>query len=306
MASIKIASGLLLAASLGVIVHAQVAPAPEVRCEGSSLTVRAVGAPLKAVMDLIVERCNVEVLGQDQIDGNVTITIEARPFNEAIDALLGGYNYLVGARPAKEPESSARWQVRIVSKIGADARLHKADIAGPVHLPAIEAALQADKDMADPVDPEEQQEREANLANLTKAGAFLPQKPVASLLELYEEEDNPLVRRRALFELDSRAPDKALPVLLEALADEDLNEDAIEMLGRRKDAASLIRVGEYLAKEVDLTGKIGAFRVLALRADPSSLQYVRQVARDENQIIREAAAQFITEMEQRRKAKEGR
>ena len=302
----KIARGLTLAASLGVIVHAQVTTAPEVRCEGSSVTVRAVDASLKAVMDLIVERCNVEVLGRDQIDGNVTVTIEAKPFNDAIDALLGGYNYLVGARPATEPGSNARWQVRILSKIGANANLHKATIVGPLHLPAIEAALQADKDVADPVDPEEQQEREANLANLTKAGAFLPDKPVASLLELYEEEDNPLVRRRALFELDSRAPEKALPLLLEALADEDLNQEAIEMLGRRKDAGSLIRVGEYLVKEEDLAGRIGAFKVLALRADPSSLQYMQQVARDENQTIREAATQFIAEMEQRRKAKEGR
>ena len=305
MTRIKIASRLIVAVALAGLAHAQVASTPDVRCDGGRLTLKAVDAQLKAVMDQIVERCGIEVVGGERLAGTVTATIEGKPVNEAIDVLLAGYNYLVGVK--RNPETNALgWRVSVLSRIGAEPGLHKSNIVGPVHLPAIEAALQAEREMADPVDQEEQEEREANLAALTKDGAFLPDKAVSSLIDLYEEEDNPLVRRRVLFELDSRAPEKALPLLLEALADEDLNEEAIEILGRRKDPASLAQVGQFLVKELDLNAKFGAFRVLALRPDPSSVKYVERLVKHENQIVREAAAQFLAEMEQRRKAKEGR
>lgn len=100
----------------------------------------------------------------------------------------------------------------------------------------------------------------------------------------------------------------ALKYFMQSLSDDDVrvSNHAIDVLGRLIEAESLKRLGEALVRDSDTSVRVRAFMALALRADPTSTQYVEAVLKDENPIIREAAEQFLAAMEVRRAREQGR
>jgi hypothetical protein len=146
-------------------------------------------------------------------------------------------------------------------------------------------------------------DQETDLTEREVRGEFGPDVPIDDLVLLIDD-DNPLVRRRGLDAIYSRNPQAGMPHLVRALGDDDfrVSDLAVEILGRLTDPASMKLAGDALAGDTDTAVRIRAFMVVAMRAaDPMSEEYVRSVAKDENQFIREAASQFQAEMDRRRR-----
>jgi HEAT repeat protein len=92
---------------------------------------------------------------------------------------------------------------------------------------------------------------------------------------------------------------------MKALGDEvwEVRMAAVEILGRDKSRESLATLGRLLEKNDDKDVRIGALRVLALRADPESAIYLRAVLKDEDPVIRAAAEQILAELDRREQAR---
>ena len=279
------------------------------------VTLRATNAPLAEIFESLVSKGIVEVMGMDRLTGLVTLEVTKRPVDAAVTELLADYNFVVTTPKAVAGKPAPAPRVRIHSL-----RDPSAVVQGPISIPELRA-LRADEllaDLPEPVDPDadederkeaeeaaqeqadEEAERIAALTDQERAGAFDRKVPVNALGEMLED-DNPLIRARALTELNARTGPEALGFVLRGLEDEDasVRYQAVDLLSRRTDSTSLERLGALLVGGTDNSVRYGAFMVLAARPDTTSVAFVERVANDADAIIQAAAATFLREMARR-------
>jgi hypothetical protein len=271
------------------------------------LTLRARNAPLADVFATLARQGLVEIIGSDRLSGLITIDLEAQRVVAAVPALLTDYNFVVTMPPARQGQTQPVVRVRVHSRRGGIV-----PAVGPIAIAELDAVRAADEEEEKPdpdeePDPEEEADRAAEhadrvaeVAEYERLGRFGPTVPIADLAELLDEE-NPLLRTRALTELNARSTPQSITHLIEGLSDEEtsVRYHAVDLLGRRSDAVSLKQLGELLVSSDDTLVRYGAFMALAMRADPASVPFVEAVAADGDRIIHTAAATFLREMARR-------
>ncbi len=276
------------------------------------VTVHAKNAPLAEVFATLSQQGIVEVIGSNRLTGQVTIDIEAQRVVAAVPALLADYNFVVTTPPPPNGKTFGVVRVRVHSR--RDGTAPSASLTGPIAIAELDALRIAEEAAEEPdpdeePDPEEEAERReeeadrvAELTEHERLGAFAATVPIANLAELLDEE-NALVRTRALTELNGRNSPQAIAFLLKGLDDEEttVRYHVVDLLGRRSDAASLKQLGEALVRGEESAVRYGAFMALAMRADPASVSSVEAVANDRDPTIRTAAATFLREMTRRRR-----
>jgi hypothetical protein len=274
------------------------------------LSLRAKNAPVADVFATLVERGLVEVIGSDRLTGLITIDLEPQRVLTAVPALLADYNYVITTPPPRGGATISVVRVRVHSRRDGSAP----PTVGPIVIAELDAVRASDEEEEEPdpdeePDPEEeadraaeQADRVAELAEYERLGKFRPSVAIEDLAELLDEE-NPLLRTRALTELNARSTPEAITHMLTGLSDDEVpvRYHAVDLLGRRSDAVSLQQLGDALVKGDDSLIRYGVFMALAMRADPASVPFVEAVANDGDQIIRTAAATFLREMARRRR-----
>ena len=305
---------ILFAAAFSVLPMAAAGQTPThtVTFTGGLLTVHAKNAPLAEVFATLSQQGIVEVIGSNRLTGQVTIDIEAQRVVAAVPALLADYNFVVTTPPPRNGNTVGVVRVRVHSR--RDGTAPSASVTGPIAIAELDALRIAEEAAEEPdpdeePDPEEEAERREEeaerLAEVTeheRLGAFAATVPIANLAELLDEE-NALVRTRALTELNGRNSPQAIEFLLKALDDDEtvVRYHVVDLLGRRSDAASLKQLGEALVHGEESAVRYGALMALAMRADPASVPSVEAVANDRDPTIRTAAATFLREMNRRRR-----
>jgi hypothetical protein len=285
--------------------HAQ--PAAQIRWEGERLSVRAADAPLAGVMTDVARLTGLEVTGSETLTGTTAATFTDLPLTDALKELLAGVNYLLQEVPGPQPGARGRLVLRIYSSSPTTAASSSART--PITVPALEAVAAADataeaeargEDEDDPDVAEEQQDARLEAARMASEGVFGPDASVDSLVELMED-TNPEVRVEAVRALASRPMKSALPILGSALADDavDVRAAAVQALGAARDADSMKKMGDILVTHPNLGLRLEALRVLALRADPAAIPYLRKVEAHPDGTLRQAAAQMLEEFDRR-------
>jgi hypothetical protein len=273
------------------------------------LTVHVVDAVLHDVIGRLVELNVIDVVGQDRLVGTVSADVVGKPVVEALDVLLAGYNFVIAIRPGRAAGSRASYVLRIHSKQA----MATAQETGAIPVAALEAALQpgsdvpADEPDRDDPDPDVEadskaaaEEFEIDLIDRERRGELSPNTSFEELVE-HAQDDNPLVRMRALDALVARDVRQALPSLLRALRDDErqVAHRAVDVLSRLNDAESLKGLGDILTGDDDTIVRMRAMAALARRGDPGSAADVEAVIDDPNQIIRESAAQMLSAFKRR-------
>ena len=266
------------------------------------LSVRAVDAPLSDIVGDVARLTGLKVVGQDKLQGRLTVDFADLTMVDALKALLTDVNYFV----QQEPEVD-KGRVGLVLRVHSMARTDAVPVSAnpPLQVPALDELIESeDEELADEKeeaaeDPELEEENKQNLRaaqDLVLSGAFGSATTVAAL-ERYMQSENTEIRLEALKALSQRPIAISLTHLLEALTDDAIpvRRVAIEALGRARDPESLLKVGLMLEQDPDISMRQNALRVLALRADPSSTLHLQKATNDEDPIIREAATQLLAE-----------
>jgi HEAT repeat protein len=296
---------LLLACLLLLAVSAQAQPSIDVRVSDRGLTVQAHAVPLRTLVERVGDRARVTIINAERLDGLASVDLESQAVVEVLATLLDRFNYIITRKPSADFDRGPAYVLLVHSRVDG-----ASPARGPVRVPALEAfrdddlhirresALLNDPHNDDGAAADEEAEAIGELAELDAAGAFGDGVPFTALVAHLAHE-NPLVRQRAVLDLTRRDPTRALPHIVEALGDEDarLSDEAAEILSRRSDTESLKQLGKVLLKrDADLNARVAAFRIIAVRGDPASVELVRLVTNDQQPVIRDAAAQFLQEM----------
>jgi hypothetical protein len=284
----------------------------EVRPQGERWFVQATRVPLGEVLAKLVEAGAItEVVGGDRLTGEVSVDASDQSLIQVFDSLLAGMNYTLEVAPGSAA-GAARYRLRISSR-----EPGRAPATG-IPLPTIENLLIQDLNEAtnielpepgDDPDPDADDpavtlaEQATELADKESVGDFSNERPFARLAEEYES-DNPLVRMRALEVMAERYSRQALKPLLEALGDDDgrVGYRVVELLADRTDAESLKQLEDRLKSSVDTSVRLRAFAAIARRGDVRSTPAIEAISKDSNDVIRDAAGEYLAEIARRRRA----
>ena len=291
------------------------APAPpDVTWANGGLTIHASDAPLLDVVQKVAQLTGIVVVGQEKLAGNVTVDFANLPPEPALVKLLSNVNYVVQEIAGAEANAPRQLVLRIHSMTEGTQR--DSALTGPISVPALESLFieemhdvadekEVEADDDDPDAQEDARKDKLAVAQLEQEGAFGPNADVKQLLKLVENYYNDDIRLEALKALGVRPIEVARKPAIKALGDEvwEIRMAAVEILGRDKDPQTLAIVGRLLEKNDDIDVRVGALRVLALRADPASVVYLQAVLKDEDPTIRTAAEQILAELDRRAKAK---
>ena len=277
------------------------------------LSIQSNGAPLAEVVLEVARLTGLEVMGIEKVSGTVKLEVSEVALQEGLKQLLAGANFMLG-ETAAAPGAPPRPALRILSMAGTA-------IAGtPAHAPlvvpvldvivAADTAAEADEQAEDNDDPDvdaDKLDAKLEAARLASEGAFTAAVAVSDLVE-HLEDGNPEVRVQALTALATRPMKVALGPLTDALGDDAaiVRNAAVDALGRATDRESLAKIGQMLEQHDDIGVRIGALRVLALRADPASAIHLRRALKDADNTVREAAAQMLAELDRRAKEEKAR
>jgi hypothetical protein len=285
----------------------------EVTWANERLTVRASDAPQADVLAEVARVAGVEVVGREKLTGRVTVEITASPLDQGLAKILEGVNFVLLERPTAGAAGGRHYVVRVHSMAGAP--LSADTYTGPIHVPALDALVAAEA--ADEADLKEEDEDDEDAdedaraervqaSRLAGRGAFGADADLGSLLKLSEDYYNDPIRLSAIKALGTREGQTVTLRLAKALGDEsiDVRNAAVEILGRSADPASLRIVGQLLETHTDRDVRVGALRVLALRAAPESAAHLKAVLKDPDTSIRDAAAQLLAEIERRERTRQ--
>jgi hypothetical protein len=273
------------------------------------LSVRAFDAPLSDIVAEVARLTGLKVVGQDKLQGRLTVEFADLSMLDALKTLLTDVNYFV----QQEPEVD-KGRIGLILRVHSMARADAVSLSAnpPLQVPALDALIESEEeDLEDEKDeaaddPEIEEENRQNLQaaqQLVLSGAFGSAATV-NALERYMESENTEIRLEALKALSQRPMAVSLNPLLEALADDaiQVRRVAIDALGRASDPQSLLKVGLLLEKDPDISVRRNALRVLALRADPAATLHLQNAANDEDLIVRQAATHMLAEFERRARA----
>jgi HEAT repeat protein len=303
-------SAISIGAVLGWAVLASSQSRFTVKWANDRLSVHAPSAPLADVMAEVARQTGLSIVGADKLQGDVSADFTDLTIADALKTLLADVNYFVQQQAATD-KGRVGLSVRVHSMARVTERASPS--GGALRVPAIDAMIAAEteeleeekKEAED--DPDVAEERRMYLETarqLVESGAFGGTATVAQL-ENYLDGDNPELRLEAAKALADRPIADALSALLDALMDDsiEVRRVAISALGRAGDRDSLQHIGLLLENDDDLSVRYSALRVLALRADPASAQYLKKVANDQDDTVREAAQQMLAELERIAKEK---
>lgn len=281
-----------------------------VSSSGDRVTATVNEHPLADAVLEVARLTGTAVLGLDKLRGRTTADFRDRTAAEAFELLLTNVNYVL-AEPSRASTDQKRYVLHILSmKEGAGALA----LTGPIRVAALEAIVAADaaeeaQDMQDevlehPESPATAQEAEIEVAELTAAGAFAREAGVDALRE-HLQHDNIEVRAAALRTLAAWPARFSVPPLIEALRDEAwrIRNLAVELLADVPGGPVLKLLGDAMASHPDRYVRIGALRILALRAEDESVPYLEALLDEPDPLLREAAGHILHELMQRAKGR---
>jgi len=286
----------------------------EVKWADQRLTVRAAAAPLADVVREVSRLTGVEVIGGEKLTGAISTEFTTLPLEEGLARVLAQVNYAVKHEPGRPSSADHRLVVHVLSMSGG---VTDATLTGPMNIPALESRLAAEaeevaeekeEDADDPDMDDLRQEETLQLAKLNAKDAFGPKATVASLVKLFDNPPNDAdkIRVEALKALGSRPMPEVQTVLVRALTEDswDVRMAAVEILSRATDPDSLRGVGRIVEENPEENVRLGALKVLALRADDRSVVQLRSVLEKETDTDMRAVIQdILTEFERRERAK---
>jgi len=287
----------------------------DVTWANGGLTVHVADAPLGDVIQKVSQLTGIAVVGQEKLAGTVSVEFADLPVEPALVKILTNVNYVIQEIVGADAKAPRQLVLRIHSMIEGSRR--DSALTGPIAVPALDGLFveemhdQADEKEVeaeddDPDAYEDARKEKLEAARLGSEGAFSPDADINQLLKLVENYYNDEVRLEAMKALGARPIEVSRRPAIKALGDEmwDVRMAAVEILGRDKDPQSLATIGTLLEKNDDIDVRIGALRVLALRADPASADYLRAVLKDDEPVIRAAAEQILAELDRRARARQ--
>jgi HEAT repeats len=248
----SISAGALLAAlCLGTVAVAQEAPTIEVRVEDGRLSLRAEAAALAEVLYAIGEAGGFAVVIRGDLAQPVERVIEAEPLEDALQELARGHSMIV--KRARDSGDLAEIRV-IANPVQSRAAAPVVDIAGEAEqgeardgggpISARAAFRQAHLGMPAPTEDDlrfalaadDQAER---VAAIPRVGSLHPSDALDVLEDVLAEDEDPLVRSRAVAALTRLDGDHAGALLQAAVlgdADTDVRIQAINALAASPEA----------------------------------------------------------------------
>lgn len=295
---------LTLTVTLAVLLNAAASQSGAVQWSGERLTVQAVNAPLRTLLEDVARRTGIVLTGADRLAGTCTVDIRDKPLAEALGVVLEHVNFIV-------TREHGLFHLRIHSMMGT-----APPAVGPIVIAGLtdQVVTREDRSAAvpEPADPdddddetekdEEQREEQEELETL--AGLAARPATGANLLQLSNAlvSDYSEVRIRALHLLAARSGDPdALEEIVSAFQDDEMNVvlTASDILASIPGEAAGEALQLQLANQGWPDAQFGALRALALRAEVSSIPAVRRIVRDGHPKVREFAAQLLTALEER-------
>jgi hypothetical protein len=276
-----------------------------VECTGDRVTVRAVNAPLRNLVEEVAARTGIVLTGVEELTGAESIDIRNEYLEAALKALLEHVNYVVTREEGilhlrihsmvHEPPAP----VEPISIAG----LTDVIVGGPRTAPQLDVRAQP-KDPDDEDKEEEESEENEELANLERATQSIDDDATLQISASLTS-DHVNVRIRALHLLAARAVDPdALAEIASAFSDENSEVvlTASNLLASIPGSAAQEAIESLLLPDSAPELHYAALRSLALRGDPSSITAVRRAAEQGPAEVREYAGQLLTALEQRLKA----
>src|SRR5688572_10022026 len=292
---------ILLAVLLTSLAQAPAAAqTPIVQWSGDRLTVQAVNAPLRTLLEEVAARTGIVLNGAEHLAGRDTVDIRDAYLSDALKTLLANVNFAV-------MHQDGRVHLRIHSMtMSGDAPPPKDPISIPGLTDRVVARQPAGMPPTKPAgqdDPETEEERREKAEELTALDQAAKSNEDDSLQQIAERlaSDHSEVRIRALHLLAARGdePD-AVEEIGSAFADHDAEvvSTAANLLASIPGSAALEAIENYLSPENSPELQLAAIRSLAVRADILSLPAVRRAAREEGP-VRELAERLVKALEER-------
>jgi hypothetical protein len=260
------------------------------------LTVRAVDAPFRELIEEVARHTGLLVAGTDKLNGRRSVEFRSLSLIESLPRLLEGVNYLVTSR-------GDALLVHIHSMSG-EARPPAAG-SGPIVIRGLSEltpeyyVTYSDPEAEEAEDEEEQEE----LGEVERAVTTGGPDALARLIAAVRSEF-PTVRIRALRGLGGADTAVAIPLLTAALRDEDADVArwAADVLAAMPDQAALDALARQLAPGADVDAQFAALRGLALRADLRSIPSIRRATAEAHPLLRGFAVLLLQELEARERA----
>jgi hypothetical protein len=276
---------------------------PVVHWTGERLTVLALNAPLRPLLEEVVKRTGMVVSGADRVSGTRTVDVRDVSVTEALSVLLEHVNFLV-------TREDGVLHVHIHSM----AATAPAAVTRPIAIPGLTDQVVTSNrvtsaDGADPSDDDararEQARLDAERQELESVEGLAGGRSLETLeaLSTAMQSEHVAVRIRALHLLAARAEHEAFQEIVSAFSDEDSNVvlTASDLLASIPGAAPLEILLDTIELDVAPELQVIALRSLAMRADPDSLPAVRRLAREGDPAIRDLAARLASALESRAK-----
>jgi hypothetical protein len=278
---------------LAVLVNAAAAQTTVVQWTGERVTVRAVNAPLKALLQDVASQTGIVLSGADRLAGRDTVDIRDAYLAEALSILLANVNFIV-------TRENGLLHLRVHSMKG-----NGPPPLAPISIPGLTDPVVTRKDSvvrpSGPADPDNDDEKTEELAALERVAESNDTDSLPQILDaLYSDHSDVRIRALHLLAARSEEPD-AIEEIASAFADHDMNvvSTASSLLASIPGRAALEAIESQLSVESGPALQLAALRSLALRGDVSSIDAVRHSAREGSIEVREFAEQLLKALEER-------
>jgi hypothetical protein len=295
------------------------APAPaagiEAEVTGGLLTLHAEGAPLADVLRAIGEAGAFEVALRGAFAMPVRESFADRPLEDAIRGLVAGHSLVVRRDPAAD--AAALTEILVIENPAVAGSDHATPDARPEVAPD-DAAETAQEDAAEElmdraafrlanqgVPPPtredllfdlDEPEPAARVAAVPKVGALPPREAIDVISHVFANDDDPVVRSRAVAALTRLDGPGARGLLRErALADDDpgLRMQALNALASSRGERAVNVIAQALHQDPEPAVRAAAVRALGRLGDWAQ-RYLEGAARDPDPAVSQAAAEALT------------
>ena len=306
---------------LGVLLlDGAAAQATQVQWSGDRLTVNAVNASLRALVEDVAQHAGIVVTGIDRLAGGRSIQIRDASLYEGLKVLLQGVNFVIVTKG-----QVTYLRIHSMSEIAPVTPGSAIHIAGLTDRVVVDEAGSSVSSALDPPDekpkveqPQEQnQEKQEKEETEAEAELEEAEQQLAELETLAQDEkvaavqvvdavqsSHATVRRRALQLLGARPPSpETIDQIAAAFTDDDMNVvlTASDVLAGISDELAIRALERQLDTGQGELVQFAALRSLALRAEVASLPAIRRVAREGYPANRGFAERLVIALEERAK-----